>query len=124
VIRIFGEIVLAALLGDTIRMGELIYFYRVTLLAASSGMAIYNSLNRNGNIWESSVTGNIDSVGDRAGGTLSPAASAVNWVVLISAPRKVVNSFVVSPVEILWQLFDVDVFVRTRRSNDFGNRAS
>jgi hypothetical protein len=118
-IGIFSSIGLTGFFRNTVLFSENIDLSRVTAVAGSSGLAVHDDLGWEIHVRPGSVSNNIDSVGDGAGCSVGPAASAVNWYVLVSGPWKPVSFVDVSPVPFFGKVLDVEVFVRSGWNNVF-----
>lgn len=119
VVWVFGEIVLAVLLWDSVVFGISIDSSSVTSVAAASSLAVDDGLGWEGDIWPGSVSGDIDSVSNRAGGSLCPAGAAVCGNVLILVPWEIVDAANVSPVPGFGQIQNIEVLMRTRACHMF-----
>lgn len=119
VVRVLGQVVLAALFGDAVVLGILVDATRISSVAASSGLAVDDHLRRKSHIRPGSVSDDVDSVSNRAGSALSPAGSTVGRNVLILVPGNIVDSINVSPVPILRKVLKVEVFMWSLDSHMF-----
>lgn len=116
---VFSKVGLAGLFRDSVLVCINIHLDWVSSVAASSSLAIDDNLGRQGHIWPSPVSQDVDSVGDWGSRSMSPAAAAVSWDMLVSSPGQIVNSWDVSPVPGFWQIANLEILVRTRRCDEF-----
>lgn len=85
-------------------LGELVNRGWVSAVAGSTGVAVDHHLRGQDHRGEGSVPHDVDSIGQAAGGPVSPAGSAVLGNVLVPGVRDVVDAIHVSPVESLGQV--------------------
>ena len=121
VLRILGEIILASFFRNSVKIGVFVYIGRVSAVAVTAPSTVDENLGGEGDIRPRSVSGDVDPIGDGAGGALGPATSAVVRHVLIFVPGEVVDSADVSPVPVLGEVLDVQVLVGARTSHEFGD---
>ena len=107
VLRILGEIILASFFRNSVKIGVFVYIGRVSAVAVTAPSTVDENLRREGDIRPRSVSGDVDPIGDGAGGALGPATSAVVGNVLIFVPGEVVDSADVSPVPVLGEVLEV-----------------
>lgn len=100
-------------------IGINIDFSWVSSVARTSGLAVDNNLWRQVHLGPGVVPSNVDSVSNRASGSMGPARSAVSGDMLIPAPRQIVLATDISPIPRFRKSVKVKVFVRPRRSDEF-----
>lgn len=98
VVGISGNVVLARIFGNTVFLSEFVDTSSVTTFATTTSTTVDNSLDGKSNLGVSRVSGDVDSISQGRGTSLSPARSAVNGDVLVLGPRNVVGSIDVSPI--------------------------
>lgn len=104
---VFGEIILAGLLRNSMIFGKNIHTASITAIAATSGVAIDEHLRGEGDIWPGSISGDVDSIGEGAGAALGPATAAVVRDVLVFVPGEIVDATDVAPVPALREVVGV-----------------
>jgi hypothetical protein len=112
VVRISGNVVLARVFGDTVFLSEFVDTSSVTTFATTTSTAVDNSLDGKSNFGESGLSGDVDSVSQGRGTSLSPARSAVNGDVLVLSPRNPVSSVDVSPIPGIGEILSFNVSPR------------
>lgn len=95
----------------------LIDWQRLTTIAGATSIAINQNLNAEFDIWECSVSCNVDSVSQRRWSTMCPAWSAIHWDVLVACYWEIVDSRDISPIPVAWEDCSVEIFIRKRRGN-------
>jgi hypothetical protein len=61
--------------------------------------------------WERVLLENVDTIGNRAGGSMSPAATTVLWNVLVTSPGEVVDTVDVTPEPVIWESCGIDSLI-------------
>jgi len=112
VVGISGNVVLARVFGDTVFLGEFVDTSSVTTFAGTTSTTVDNGLDGKSDFGESGVSGDVDSISQGRGTSLSPARSAVNGDVLVLGPRNIVSSVDVSPIPSSGEIRSLDVSPR------------
>jgi hypothetical protein len=117
VIRIFSYISLTGFFWDTIFISICINLSRISSVTWSTGLTINNYLWRKSHVWPNSFSNNINSISKWTSRAVSPAGTTISRDMLISWPWKIINTAYISPIPRFWQSAEIEILMRSRRSN-------
>lgn len=111
---IFGLVVVARLIGNTFLVGISKHRDHIATVASAGITAIEHILDGEESRRPGTIALDVDSIGQRASGTMGPARTTVLRNMLISGCRQIVDTVDVSPIPAGWQIFNFKVLVRSR----------
>ena len=116
-IQCLSDVVLAGGIRNTLLVSPLVDTIRPTTLAGTSTCTVDNSLRREINGREGTISHQIDTIRESRGGTLSPAGTTIDRNVLILVPRSIVETIKVTNIISLRDLIRLEVLMRTLGSD-------